>query len=122
MVIWLALIVLVLADCAGSLFLAQGMRQVGAVPRLRLPELLKLASHIFTNVRLILGVICMAIAFFMLLFLLGHADISFVIPATALTEPVNMLGSRYILKEKVSPLRWASVVFIGVGVALISMN
>jgi hypothetical protein len=119
---WLALIILVLSDCAGSLLMARGMRRVGEVKRMSPQALWELLQRALMNSDLAWGVINMAISFFMLIALLSWADISFVIPATALTEPVNMLGTRYILKEKVAPLRWLSIVFICLGIALISIN
>lgn len=119
---WLALLVLILTDCVGSICFVQGMRQVGEVKRMHLPELLRLVRRALCNPSLWLGVFNMAISFFMLISLLSWADISFVIPATALTEPLNLLASRYILKEQVSPLRWFSIIFICLGVALISLN
>jgi bacterial/archaeal transporter family protein len=53
--------------------------------------------------------------------LLSWADLSFVIPATALTEPVNMLGTKFVLKEKVTKVRWISTVLICGGLILISL-
>jgi len=122
MKIWLALIVLVLADCAGTLFLSRGMKQVGEVSTMRPQELLRIARRALRNPLLGLGVFCLAISFFMLISLLSWADLSFVLPATALTDAVNMLGTRFILKEKVTAMRWLSTVFICIGVALISLN
>lgn len=119
---WLVLIVLVLADSAGSLLFKRGMRQVGEVSTLQPQELLRLARRAVTNPMLGSGVLCMTIAFFMFISLLSWADLSFVLPATALTDVVNMLGTRYILKENVTVLRWISVVFISIGVALISLD
>ncbi len=119
---WSVLIILVLADSAGSMLLARGMRQVGEVRGLDLEDLLRLARRAASNMTLALGIFCMTIAFFMLMALLSWSDISFVWPATALTEPVNMLGSRFILKEKVTRLRWASMIFIGTGIYLVSIN
>ncbi|MBD2101925.1 EamA family transporter [Leptolyngbya sp. FACHB-261] len=119
---WLALSVLVLADCAGSLLLTQGMKQVGEVSTLQPRALLRLARRAIFNPKLGLGVLCMTVAFFMFISLLSWADLSFVLPATALTEPINMLGTQYILKEKVTPVRWVSIAFICVGVFLISLS
>ncbi len=118
----LALLILVIADCAGSLFLASGMKQVGAVNSLRFSVLLGLVKRAILNLKVWLGILGMTIAFFMFVSLLSWADLSFVIPATALTEPVNMLASRYILGEKVTSARWVSLGFIVSGIILISVN
>ena len=113
---------LVLADAAGSLLLKQGMTQVGEVSTLQPQKLLRLARRAATNPMIGLGVLCMAIAFFMFISLLSWADLSFVLPVTALNHVFNMLGTRYILKENVTTVRWISIVFISIGVALISLD
>ncbi|AFY73301.1 EamA-like transporter family [Synechococcus sp. PCC 7502] len=118
---WLALIVLVLADSAGNLYLTQGMKQVGAVSSLNPQEVWKTVIKVLSNPLLRLGIVCMAITFFMFIALLSWADLSFALPATALTEPVNMLGTKFVLKEKVTKVRWVSTVLICVGLVLISL-
>jgi hypothetical protein len=118
--IWLALIVLVLADSAGNLCLTRGMKQVGTVATLDPQELWQVLGRVLGNSHLRMGVLCMAATFFAFIALLSWADLSFVIPATALTEPVNMLGTKFVLKEKVTKVRWISTVLICIGLVLIS--
>lgn len=118
--IWLALIVLVLADSAGNLYLTRGMKQVGTVATLDPQELWQVLGRVLSNSHLKIGVLCMSITFFSFIALLSWADLSFVIPATALTEPVNMLGTKFVLKEKVTKVRWISTVLICIGLVLIS--
>ncbi len=122
MMTWVALFVLVLADCTATILMAKGMRSVGKLTFLPLRELLRTVRRVGTDVRIVLGIFNMSIAFFMLIFLLLRSDISFVWPATALTEPLNMLGSKFLLRERVTSLRWLSMIFIFLGVALISMS
>jgi len=118
---WLALIILVLADSAGNVFLTRGMKQVGKVATLNPKELWQVIGQVFGNPLLRWGVFCMTVSFFMFIALLSWADLSFVLPATALTEPVNMLGSKFVLKEKVTNIRWVSTVLICIGLILISL-
>lgn len=119
--IWIALIVLVLADSAGNLFLTRGMKQVGKVATLKPKELWQVLGRVVSNPLLRWGVFCMSVTFFMFIALLSWADLSFVLPATALTEPVNMLGTKFVLKEKVTRVRWISTVLICIGLILISL-
>jgi len=67
--------------------------------------------------RLAIGLLSMG--FFSLLALLFWADVSFVIPATASTYVVGGLGARFPLGERLSPARWAGIVLVSVGVALV---
>ena len=119
--IWLALLVLVLADSAGNVFLTLGMKQVGKVATVKPKELWLVLGRVVGNLQLRWGVFCMAVTFFMFIALLSWADLSFVLPATALTEPVNMLGSKFVLKEKITKIRSVSTVLICIGLILISL-
>jgi len=48
--------------------------------------------------------------------------ISFVIPASALSNVVGTLGAKYILKEEVNAARWAGVILVCIGVTLVSLD
>src|SRR6478672_6710971 len=117
--IWLAVLLLVLADTAGDILVTRGMKQVGKVTTLNPQELSKVVRRAITNLNLCLGILSSAFAFFMLLALLSWTDLSFVVPATALVYVFSTLGARYILKERVTPARWVGILFISVGVMLI---
>jgi len=118
--IWLALLVLVLADSSASILMTRGMKQVGAVTSLNPQRLWKVVNKVVGNSLLRWGIVSMTVNFLVFLALLSWADLSFVIPATALTEPVNMLGTKYVLREKVTKVRWISTVLICLGLVLIS--
>jgi len=62
----------------------------------------------------------LALSFYSLLVLLSWQPISFVIPASALSYVVGTLGAKYILREDVSLARWAGVVLVCAGVALVA--
>jgi len=55
-----------------------------------------------------------------LLVLLSWKPITFVIPVSALSYVVGTLGAKYILGEDVSTARWAGVVLVCAGVALVT--
>lgn len=119
---WVAVIFLVLIDSAGNLCITRGMKQVGEVATLQPQELLRLARRALTSPLIGLGVLCAATTFCLFLTLLSWADLSFVLPATAIGYPLNVLNAQYILKEKVTPVRWFGTLFICIGVALVSLN
>ncbi len=122
MKIWLALIVLVLSDVTGTLCFTQGMKQVGAMETLQVQKLWSLIRRALMTPLVSVGVFFLAVQFLMYIALLSWADLSFVLPATALTDPVNVLGSRLLLKEKVTAKRWIGVFIICVGVYLITKS
>jgi drug/metabolite transporter (DMT)-like permease len=69
-----------------------------------------------------LGVFFEALFFFCLLFLMSKSDISFLWPLTALSFVFATVAAMFFLREQVSPLRWAGVVLIMLGAALISYS
>jgi len=119
---WILVLALVTADSAGNVLLTRGMKQVGEVHRLSIRHLLLIAKRGAVNPWLGLGILCMAVSFFLFLALLSGQDLSFVLPATALAYVMSVLGARYILKETVSASRWIGTLIICAGVALITLK
>jgi len=68
------------------------------------------------------GIGLMALGFFSLLALLSWADVSVVVPATALSYVAGAFGAKFLLHEEVAPVRWAGVLLVCLGVVLISMS
>jgi drug/metabolite transporter (DMT)-like permease len=68
------------------------------------------------------GVPLMALSFYSLLLLLSWAPISLVIPASALNYVVGAFGAKYILGEEISVARWAGVILVCAGVALVAVG
>jgi len=119
---WLTVLLVVFSDAAGNIANRQGMKQVGEMTVRHRREVLPLLRRFMTNRLLGMGVLFMAVAFFLFLALLSWANLSFVLPATSIGYAVNALGARFILKEKVTAERWVGTVFICVGIVLISLS
>ncbi len=119
---WLTILIIVLTDAAGDIFVTRGMKQVGAIYKVRSREILRVIRRVFRTPVLGIGICCSAISFFTFLWLLSWADLSFVVPATALIHVFSTLGARFILHEKVTRARWAGSVLICIGVALTSLG
>jgi len=66
------------------------------------------------------GVPLMALSFYALLVLLSWEPISLVIPASALSYVVGTCGAKFILGEDVTTARWAGVILVCIGVALVA--
>ncbi len=116
----LLLISLVAFSSLGEILSARGMKQIGEIsfrPRL----LLKTIPRLFTNSSLIFGVVCLAVSFFSFLSLLSYADLSYVVPLTAVGYITNTIGSKFLLHEKITPARWWGTALVTLGVAIISL-
>ena len=117
---FLLLAMLVVFSSLGEILSARGMKQIGEVsfrPRL----LLRTIPRLFTNRNLIVGVACLAVSFFSFLSLLSYADLSYVVPLTAVSYLTNTIGSKFLLHEKISKARWWGTLLVTLGVAIISL-
>lgn len=78
-------------------------------------------ARLFSQWRLALSIVFMAISFFCFTQLLAVADLSFAVPATALTIPVETFMARYVLRENVGLRRWAGAVLVAIGVLFLEL-
>lgn len=116
----LLLAVLICASTGGEITMTHGMKITGEPERLRPREVLTFLGRALRNGWFWAAVPLMALSFYSLLLLLSWEPITFVIPASALNYVVGTLGAKYILREDVSPARWAGVLLVCVGVALVA--
>jgi drug/metabolite transporter (DMT)-like permease len=116
----LLLAVLIFCSTGGEIAITHGMKEVGEPPRLLPGHLLNFLRRALRNGWFWAGLPLLALSFFSLLALLSWQPISFVIPASALSYVVGTLGAKYILHEDISPARWAGVVLVCAGVALVA--
>ncbi|HEV3374519.1 MAG TPA: hypothetical protein VG051_02380 [Candidatus Acidoferrum sp.] len=116
----LMLAVLVFGSTGGEIAITHGMKAVGEPSRLRPMAVLKFLGRALGNGWFWAGVPLMALSFYSLLVLLSWEPISFVIPASALSYVVGTFGAKYILGEEISAARWAGVIFVCAGVALVA--
>jgi hypothetical protein len=116
----LVLGLLIVGSTGGEIAITHGMKATGEPERLRPRELLKFLARALCNGWFWVGVPLMALAFYALLVLLSWEPISLVIPASALSYVVGTFGAKYVLGEDVSAARWAGVVLVCLGVALVA--
>ena len=114
-------LMVVFSNAAGDVFLTRGMKQVGDVSALSRFEILRTIKRIAGNLNFIVGVVCLAVSFFSFLAVLSWANLSFVVPATALMYVVTVLGAKFFLREQIDRMRWAGTFLVCFGVALICL-
>jgi multidrug transporter EmrE-like cation transporter len=119
---WGAILAIVLASSAGDVLLSHAMKQVGDVGALwRRTNLLTVAGRILRNSQFLLGILCMTLAFYSLLFALSWADVSLVGPAAAaLTFVANAVAAKIFLHERVDHRRWIAALLVAGGVVLLA--
>ena len=113
--------IIVLSNAAGDVLITRAMKQVGEISTLKPRELLAIVWKVLSDISFLWGVFFFTVAFIAFLTVLSWADLSLVFPATALVYVVGALGAKFILKETVTLQRWAGILIVCLGVALISM-
>jgi drug/metabolite transporter (DMT)-like permease len=108
----------VLADLLQSF---EMKRQVVAVEDLRPGRVGRLLGSFARRGLLVLAVCFMAISFFAFMKLLSIADLSFAVPVTAASVVLETILARLLLKEIVSPMRWAGAFCVACGVVLLAV-
>jgi drug/metabolite transporter (DMT)-like permease len=116
------LIIGLVFESAGVVSLKLGITQIGDMKAVSVAELVKVVKAGVTNVNVLLGVFCEAVFFASLLVLMAKSDISFLWPLTSLSFVFATFAAMWFLHERVSSVRWAGVVFIMIGAALISYS
>src|SRR5713101_6298223 len=109
-------------EAAGVVSLKKGITQVGQLKTISVGEMVRVAKAGVTSPAILLGVFFEALFFACLLVLMSKSDISFLWPLTALSFVMTTLAALLFLDERVSSVRWAGVLFIMIGAALISYS
>lgn len=111
----------VLGGSAGDVFVTKGMKQIGEISTLNLRHLLRIFGRAITNRYVFIGVFFMAVSYFSFLGALRIADLSLVLPATSISFVITTIGARLFLKETINATRWAGILLVCIGVALLSL-
>ena len=98
------------------------MKQIGDIGQLRARRgLLFVILLIFRNRYFLIGVGCLAVSFYSLLYGLSWNDVSLIGPAAAsLTFVANAIAAKIFLHEHVDGRRWAAALLVAAGVVLMA--
>jgi drug/metabolite transporter (DMT)-like permease len=117
---WFWIAAIVAATTVGELLAAMGMRRHGEIRDFR-PGAVGRALAVLARNRFVIGyVAAMAVSFFAYEGLLAISDLSFAVPATAVTCVLETVLAKYVLHEHVNGLRWAGASLVVCGVALVA--
>jgi drug/metabolite transporter (DMT)-like permease len=119
------LIVLLIGLCfeaSGVVCLSKGLKQIGEVQKISVPEVWRVFKSGAANGNILLGVLQEAIFFGTLLYLMSQGTVSFVWPLTSLGFVLTTAAAKVLLHEDVSILRWSGVLLIMLGAGLITYS
>lgn len=111
---WICAAVVVFTNVFGNLFLKKGMPA-------ELPTPLSYIVVLFQP-WVALGVLLLILWMMSRMTLLSWADLSYVLPVTAIGYVLVALVGRLFLAEQIPGRRWAGIVLIVAGVALVSLG
>ena len=118
---WLLLALMVCAVTAGEVLQAAGMRRHGEIRDFRPGAIGRVLGALGRNRFIIGGVAAMAVSFFAFMKLLSATDLSYAVPASAVTCAMETVLAKYLLKERVNGRRWAGAALVICGVILVSL-
>jgi len=113
------ILIMIIAGPLGNVLLGRGMQRVGATSVASLSDLVHVAGRVFTNPSIWMGVASLLTFFVANILVLSWADYSYVQPASSMAYGVVALLSVLILGESVTPLRWAGIGIICLGVFIV---
>src|SRR5512138_638874 len=100
----------------GDVALSRGMKDVGSISPDNLPALF---SAVFTPwVAIGIALLLAFLAAYMTA--LSWADLTYVLPASAVGYILMALLARFFLHETITPMRWAGIVLITLGVGFVT--
>jgi uncharacterized membrane protein len=104
----------VISNVAGNSALTYGMHELGAIGNTP-AALIGALFHPWVAI----GVALLIVWTFAHMALLSWADLSYVMPVTAIGYVVTAFAGKFFLGEIVSPARWTGIVLITAGVTLV---
>lgn len=113
---YLLLLGVALFGALGDVALSRGMKDVGTISTDNLPALI---GAIFTPW---VGAGIVLLLAFMAAYMtaLSWADLTYVLPASALGYIILALLAKFFLHENITPMRWAGIVLISLGVGFVT--
>ena len=116
---FILIVLLVIFSPLGNVLLSKGMKNVGAVSLGAPGELISAFIQVFTSSFIWLGIGCLLLFFIAYLLVLSWADYSYVQPASSVSYGVVAVLGHFFLHEQVTPMRWAGILVICLGVFVV---
>jgi len=116
------LLIALILEAVGVVFLSQGLRQIGQVEQFSLGEIFRIVGRGFANSQILLGTLFETVFFVLLLILLKNWDVSLIWPLTSLGFVLTTLAAKYIRHEDITALRWSGVFLIMIGASLVGWS
>ncbi len=111
-----------LSAAIGETLLSFAMKRSGQVDVTESSHWLNLILSVVRNPYIFAGVLFLGVFFFLYLVALSWADLSFVLPLTAVSYIFAAFLAKFFLNEDVTLLRWVGTVVIIAGITLVAFD
>jgi drug/metabolite transporter (DMT)-like permease len=119
---FLVILLATFSAAIGESLLSFGMKRSGQVDIGSASQWGQLVLSVVRNPYVFIGVVFLALFFFLYLAALSWADLSFVMPLTAMSYIFAALLARFMLREDISWFRWAGTAIITLGIILVALD
>lgn len=113
------ILIMIVFGPLGNVLLGKGMKNVGSAAGWTPSEMPHIFSSVFTSWYIWLGVASLLTFFVAYMLILSWADFSYVQPASSIAYLVVALLGYFYLHEEISPLHWAGIAVICLGVFVV---
>jgi drug/metabolite transporter (DMT)-like permease len=112
----------VIAQAVANTLLSKGMKVIASMPSFSDGFSLIMLAYALRSPFIWGGIVLLIVFFACFLSAVSWADLSLVLPVTALGYILNVFSGSYFLDEPVSPAHWFGSVLIVLGVFLVSLS
>jgi len=112
----------ILFAAAGQILMKVGMRQVGEITTVRQLFDLSTVFRMFTNLYVVIGILCFALMIVLWLAAMSTLNISRMYPLTSLVYVITAIVAFIFLKEDINLLRWVGILLVVGGCFLIAQT
>jgi drug/metabolite transporter (DMT)-like permease len=116
---WILVGIIAACNTAGDVLNTAGMKRQGEVEDFRPRSIARMVLRILRNPFVLMGMGALTVSFFALLSLLSIANVSFAVPATAVSYVLETFLAKHVLGEAVGRRRWMAVTLVACGVFLL---
>jgi len=110
----------IIAGVAGQLTMKSGMNQVGAIESLGQLFNPSTLFRIFSNPRVIIGIVCYVVSLVLWLAALSTLNVSYMYPLLSLGYIITAAFAYFFLNESISVFQWVGITLVVGGVFLIT--
>ena len=118
----IAMTVAAASAAVGQILVRRGMQQVGSLENYAPMALLIYFGQTVSNGYVILGTVLNTVFYVLFLAALSWTDVTVALPMTAIEYGFAAFLAVIFLKEQVSPLRWAGIMLVIIGVIFIARS